>query len=525
LENQLYRVEIQQGGSEATATFKWSRENGSLAVAVVHVSGADVQVQTLGPDANLGFQSGEWVELSDDSYQFGPTPNQPGELFQIKSVTPEHLTITVVGPVANIDINRNARLRRWEQSGATATMSGVPLNVNSWLDLENGIQVRFAAGQFQSGDYWLIPARTATGQIEWPPCGSDGAPFQPPQRSNVSRAPLACVHFLNQQFAVEDCRRLFPPLTSVAAGAGSALHVSKINWNNDDVLPFDQLLATGLTVSLDQAATAHVDPSTFAVTLEIPVVSPIETEAVRENLTPIVLRTGMPLDGQITASGNDLKWILPFRDAKGTIARIQLDALVLLDVALLQGLSYSSFARARVKLYGRSVFTGTGSSRLFLDGQAFGTPAVRSDGITPRIDLTLPSGAAEKASDFESWFFLAPTLTLLTFVVQPNSVAFTQSQPSPAVPVATLTLSYPALSDTVITLSVISPPNISSAVTVPPTVTVPKGKASITFSVAVRNTQIFNAEVFQIVASLTNALGITGTVTASVTITGFVIIG
>src|SRR5205085_4076087 len=41
-ENQLYRVEIHRGGtarSSPPATFKWSRENGSVVLPVRHVSG------------------------------------------------------------------------------------------------------------------------------------------------------------------------------------------------------------------------------------------------------------------------------------------------------------------------------------------------------------------------------------------------------------------------------------------------------------------------------------------------------
>jgi hypothetical protein len=46
---------------------------------------------------------------------------------------------------------------------------------------------------------------------------------------------------------------------------------------------------------------------------------------------------------------------------------------------------------------------------LYLDGQAFGQPGTRSDG-TARIDLRLPrSGRGARASDFESWFWLANT--------------------------------------------------------------------------------------------------------------------
>jgi len=323
---------------------------------------------------------------------------------------------------------------------------------------------------------------------------------------------------------VEDCRRLFPPLTQVAGGAASALHVTKINWSNDDVLAFDQLLATGLTVSLDQAATAHIDASTFGLTLEVPVVSKIEPTAIGQSLAPIVLRTANLLDGQITVQNTNITWNIPFRDSRGAIAEIQLEALVVLDLMLLQGLSYNSYARARVRLQGRNIFAGTGSTQAFLDGQTFGTAGVRADGLTPRTDLTFPSGGDAKASDFESWFFLAPTLTLASLTVAPAAVTFTPTAPTAAAPVATLTVNYPALADTVVTLSVVSPAGIPSGVTVPATVKIPRGGASVTFSVGVKNTSTSTAEAFQIVASLTNALGITGTVTATLTITGFVII-
>lgn len=80
IENQLYRVEIHRGGDETSATFKWSRENGSVVTAITGKSGPTVGVCSLGPDANLGFQAGQWVELTDDAYVFGPTPNSPGAL-------------------------------------------------------------------------------------------------------------------------------------------------------------------------------------------------------------------------------------------------------------------------------------------------------------------------------------------------------------------------------------------------------------------------------------------------------------
>ena len=527
LENQLYRVEIHQAGSAGKATFKWSRENGSVLVPVTSIGGADVVVGTLGPDANLGFQPGEWVELIDDTYLFGPTPNQPGELFQIKNVKAEQLTLTMTTAVTNIDPKRNARVRRWEQTGISATANGMPVQAGVWIDLENGIQVQFSStGDYQSGDYWLIPARTATGQIEWPPCGSDGALFQPASFLEVYRAPLACIHWdAKQNFTVQDCRRKFPPLTEVAGGALSALHVTKINWNNDDFLTFDQLLANGLAVTLDRAPESVIDGSIFSVVLEVPVISPIEGRAVATGLAPIVLRAANPLDGQVAVTGQQAVWNIPFRDSKGTIPSIQLDALFLMQGMLLQAVNYSAFTRARVRIAGRDVFAGTGSSRVYLDGQTFGTAGTRAGSAVPRMDLTLPSGGGEQASDFESWFFLAPTLMLNTFTVQPAAVTFVPSVPNPPPVVATLTVNYPPLTDTAVSMSVIPPAGVTPAVTVPSKVTVPKGKTQVTFNVGIRNTNTQAPQAYQITASLENALGLTSTLTAPLTLTGFQIPG
>lgn len=221
LENQLYRVEIHESGDETTATFKWSRDNGSIVVALTSSpNGTTVNVDSLGFDANLGFSANQWVELSDDTCEFGQTPNQPGSLYQIQSTNPSQLYVTVspTVPGGTVDATKNARMRRWDQFGSTAGSNGVPLSVGSPVPLENGIQVQFTKGYYLSGDYWLIPARTG-GQIEWPPCGSNGNPCQPPQGIEIHRAPLACIQWDQQtnQAVVQDCRRKFPPLTEIKA--------------------------------------------------------------------------------------------------------------------------------------------------------------------------------------------------------------------------------------------------------------------------------------------------------------------
>ena len=520
LENQLYRVEIHHGGDEKTATFKWSRENGSVVAALANFSGSHVFVDSLGPDANLGFAAAQWVELSDDTDQFGPIPNQSGGLVQIKSVTPEQLSLTMTIPVVGVDTTKNARVRRWEQSGVSAGPSGIPLFAQTWVNLENGIQVQFAPGQYQAGDHWLIPARTASGQIDWPPCDSDGALAQPPHRTPVYRAPLACIQFdpAARQLRVDDCRRSFPALTDLAPSAvGPALHVVALNWPNDDILTFDQLLANGLQITLDQPATSQIDSGKFQVTWEVPVVSNTEPRAVSSGLTPIVLRAAMPIDGQVTVNGAMISWVIPFatgRDAQS----IHLLAILELNALLLQGTSYASFARMRVRLMGDMIFGGAAGSQVFLDGQCSGRPGLRSDGVTPRTDLLLPSSNNQKSSDFESWCYLAPFVTIVNLTIQPNAILFAGGQP--AQPQATVTLNYPPIVDTKISLSVITPPGVLAVVSVPSQVTVPKGKTTATFPISAGNTRITSPAIFGIVASLPTAIGSLFPQQANLTITG-----
>jgi len=271
LENQLYRVEIHQGGLATKATFKWSRENGSVVASILSISGPTVWVNSLGPDANLGFQANDWVEISDDTYLFGETPNQPGVLYQILSVDPTGPSIALTTSAVSVDPTRNARVRRWDQSGSSAGSNGVPLSANAWQALENGIQINFSQGFYRTGDYWSIPARAATGQIDWPPCGGNGNAFQSPTSITVFNAPLACIHWdaTSNQATVEPCQRTFSPLTELTPEVPpTALHVTDYSWANDDVTTLDALLNSGLTVTLDAAPTGPISGANFIVTVE-----------------------------------------------------------------------------------------------------------------------------------------------------------------------------------------------------------------------------------------------------------------
>jgi hypothetical protein len=206
-ENQLYRVEIHEGGSGsagvagAGATFKWSRDNGAIIFPIIELNGAVATLMHLGRDARLGLQVGDWVEVIDDDVTLH---GDPGPMLQVDAIDPVEMQVTLKTP-ANIalpvyapDSARHPYLRRWDQKGA----KGAPLvngavrisedqGENGWLNLEDGVQVQFQpGGVYRSGDYWLIPARVATGRIEWP--GPIDAPLaSAPHGVEHAYAPLA----------------------------------------------------------------------------------------------------------------------------------------------------------------------------------------------------------------------------------------------------------------------------------------------------------------------------------------------
>jgi hypothetical protein len=65
---------------------------------------------------------------------------------------------------------------------------------NKWLELEDGVQVQFvdtASAAYGSGGHWLIPARVATGDVEWPRETVDG---NPPTVVPIARLPDGIIH-------------------------------------------------------------------------------------------------------------------------------------------------------------------------------------------------------------------------------------------------------------------------------------------------------------------------------------------
>jgi hypothetical protein len=220
MENQLYRVELHNGGPASLATFKWSRENASVETTIVQFDGNTLTVTDTGKDEVLGFASGQWVEIVDEESTLKGAPRQLVQIDRVITQAPRQIVLTT--PVTPVDQACNPKLRRWDQNGSGADANGIKLDAGNWLSLDpaSGIQVQFSEGTYRSGDYWLIPARTATGDIEWPPYQVPNTDpiAQPPKGIHHAYCRLALIEVSGGHAQVtDDCRTLFPSLTDICA--------------------------------------------------------------------------------------------------------------------------------------------------------------------------------------------------------------------------------------------------------------------------------------------------------------------
>ncbi|MGA9587156.1 MAG: DUF6519 domain-containing protein [Terracidiphilus sp.] len=234
-ENQNYRVEIHTPGPVGTATFKWSRDNGSVETGVtaitpvtnsVLVAASQLSVLSMGRDQVLGFAPGDWIEILDDDLELA---GLHGDLHRIDTIDFAGKTITLDSPADatkfpvsggatpyQTDPTRHTRIRRWDQSGkvyqsdgttvvtdlgAAGSSGAIPVTAAGIaVILENGVTVSFgvstAGGSFNSGDFWTFAART-DGSL-------DQLSNAPPQGIHHHYTPLSVVNFASG--SATDCR-------------------------------------------------------------------------------------------------------------------------------------------------------------------------------------------------------------------------------------------------------------------------------------------------------------------------------
>ena len=217
-ENQLYRVEIHNGGDATEATFKWSRENGTVIFPINpdNITRSDgevtVEVMDFGRDTEARLALDGWVELTYDELA---EQLEPGYMLQVTNVDTVTGMVTLKGNSEPVlpDTIEHPILRRWESNEQPTIREIIE---GDWFKLEKQIQVQFETGshQYRTGDYWLIPARTATRDIEWPQEFDDTdkkwkPKFEPPHGIQHYYAPLAII---SSDGTVIDCRRVFEQL-------------------------------------------------------------------------------------------------------------------------------------------------------------------------------------------------------------------------------------------------------------------------------------------------------------------------
>jgi nitrous oxidase accessory protein NosD len=223
LENQLYRIEIHDGGGADEATFKWSRDNASVASSVVEIvshtgTSTELKLASLGRDAVLRFHTGDWVEILDDRRELsgeGGSPALRRGVMRKIDVHDDKQTIEF-SPALPADLipaggddtlaARHTRVKRWNQKDGVGTNGVIPVSpLGAWITLENGVKVRFAldpaGGEFRCGDYWVTAARTNGTSVE-------SFTDAPPRGIHRHYARLAIVTFPDK---ADSCRVQWPP--------------------------------------------------------------------------------------------------------------------------------------------------------------------------------------------------------------------------------------------------------------------------------------------------------------------------
>ncbi|MEP7270537.1 MAG: DUF6519 domain-containing protein [Acidobacteriota bacterium] len=429
LENQLYRVEVHESTDDANPRFKWSRDNASITskIKASDQVASVITVEDPGRDEILGFASAKWVELTDEERVLN---NQAGLLLEVDTVT--GTSIKVENPTnAALAGGTNPVIRRWDGVNKLA-----PGTVTA---IEDGVEIEFDTGTLATGDYWMFPARTLTGRVEWP---GDGTQFEARHGTIHHYCPLAVVNLAGGLFTgtPSDCRKLFPPLTAIKASdvsynpaacanlagadtvqkaldklcqsTGSSekgIHIKGVRMVSGSALQNDTLvsaasLAEGIRIVCDAAlfpqsvrnAKGRPNPVCL-LTLELPwPLNSLDRQLWRVGNMEVLGFQTITVAGEVTVEENEIIWT-----ATGEAKRWLVD--LLLQVVGSQTQTQMKRVLARLTLKGNFIWGGE-DPRLYLDGEVFGVPA--SGGT--RIDL--PSGNGGRGGDFEMWFWVSETV-------------------------------------------------------------------------------------------------------------------
>jgi len=397
LENQLYRVEVHDGGQLADgtskATFKWSREDGSVLVRWLADKGSAAVVDSLGRDDELGFAAGNLVELTSSLDELAGAPGTFGTVQATSQTDADGCLLTLAAaPPAVPDAAFNPKVRRWE---GTANIAG------AWIALEDGVEIEFADGLYTTGDYWLIPARTATGDVDWPTDGVNPL-LRPPEGISHAYCRLAALVLSKTWQVAEICRPVFPPLTGVSSSGPAVdpgIHVLDVRTGgatlgNDTQVAGVTLARTGLQIVCD----ADVEPGCVASKPNVLVTLDVPFPATQEEIAFWKTSDGSPF-GTIPVT---LNAVTAWDDADKAIGWKPLGATASILAGLFARFPKQKSLLAHLTVKGNFVYEA-GNPQVNLDAEVFGV----LEGTT--LGAFLPqSGDGRRGGDLELWFWLVP---------------------------------------------------------------------------------------------------------------------
>ena len=184
LENQLYRVEVHEGG--ASPTFKWSRENGSVDYAVVTLTVDEAQQ----PDRRA---RGRARARQQSRPRWRRSRRAGRRRREMHRRAPGTMLSTCTTATTNSSSCSPACRRAPSAATRRATRccaAGTSARDSAQRAADRRGQLDRARGrrpgplrarrQLPPGDYWQIPARTITGDVEWPRSDAGDPLAQPP---------------------------------------------------------------------------------------------------------------------------------------------------------------------------------------------------------------------------------------------------------------------------------------------------------------------------------------------------------
>ncbi|MDZ8140837.1 MAG: DUF6519 domain-containing protein [Nostoc sp. DedQUE04] len=251
-ENQLYRVEIFKilhTDKNRKSTFIWSRNNSSVGFPLVAFSSSNnstltLRLEHLKRDDRFSLSVGDWVEVIYDDYVLHEIPRK---LLKVDKIDPIENQITLKVDADSqethtllhhwnaVGSQQHPLLRRWDSREISVESQN---SKDEWIALEDGVEVQFLEGFYQVGDYWLIPVRTDTRDVEWSKTkeGTKLIPdAQEPHGVAHYYAPLAIISVALNQVEAYDCRHSIDNHKNSVPGIQKFNHVVNASWHHDQI--------------------------------------------------------------------------------------------------------------------------------------------------------------------------------------------------------------------------------------------------------------------------------------------------